>query len=772
MTRWLLPLFLLVVAVPAASAADWTHWRGPEQDGDAGKVGLPDTFDLSKVGAGNLIWKQPYGGRSAPIALDGKLYVMNGYDPRLSTEGEQILCLDAATGKKEWEFKFGVFHSDIVTSRLGWTTLTADPDAGTVFAHTTGGFLFCLDAKTGKVVWQRQLTEEFGRITGYGGRISSPIFDSGLVIVGIVNGSWGDNARPGNRFYAFDGKTGKVVWIQEVTTPQRPIFGTYSSNPVIAVINGQRLLISGGANGVLHALKVRTGEIVWQYHFAAGCINPSPVVSGDLVYCCHGEPNPEGGGEGRVICLDAGKVTDGKPKLVWEYKRANRFGLASPALHDGRLYVPDDGGELFCFNAKTGKVLWKYKYGTVARGAPLIADGRLYIFEVFSKMTVLKKLTDEEPEDDDIEEFRFRAKSGTGLLETNATPIAVDGKLYFQTAEDTYCVGSKAKASAPVYKPLPPETPSDGKVAGVRLFPADLSAKPGEKVTFEVVYYDANGRTVKAEPKGTWALALPPKTPTGAQPPALAGKLDAGTLTVAAMPPSQQGYVDYTSGPLTARARVRVAAEIPYKQDFEKSPVGSAPGGWVNVTGKYNVVELKDGDTTAKVLSKVNTNPLPGVARAISYITPPTSTGYAIQVDVRATEVAEKLPDMGVVANRYLFTLDGKPDPAANGQTTFRVVTWEARNRINVGVPFPWKPGTWYTVKATVEVAGGKAVVKGKAWPRGTPEPEKWTLEHTDENPNVEGAAAIYGYVPNASQAVPGSNIYYDNLIITPNAKK
>jgi len=773
MTRWLLPLFFLAVAVPVASAADWTHWRGPEQDGDAGKVGLPDTFDLSKVGSGNLIWKVPFGGRSAPIAMNGKLFVMNGYDPRLSTEGERIQCFDAATGKKEWEFKFNVFHSDIVTSRLGWTTLTADPDAGTVFAHTTGGGMYCLNAKTGKVVWERQLTEEFGRITGYGGRVSSPIFDSGLVITGIVNGSWGDNARPGNRFYAFDGKTGKVVWIQEVTTPQRPIFGTYSSNPVIAVINGQRLLISGGADGVLHAMKVRTGEMVWSYHFASGCINPSPVVDGNFVYCCHGEPNPEGGGEGRVICLDASELTNKKPKLVWQYKRANRFGLGSPALHAGKLYVPDDGGELFCFDAKKGKVLWKYKYGTVARGAPLIADGRLYIFEVFSKMTVIKKLTDEEPDGDDIEEHRFRAQSGVGLLETNATPIAVDGRLYFQTTEELYCVGDPtAKPPVVKYKPLPPETPSDGKAVGVRLFPADLSAKPGEKVTFEVVYFDANGRTVKAEPKGTWAIPLPPKTPTGAQPPALAGKVDAGTLTVAAMPPSQQGYVDYTDGEMKARGRVRVVAQIPYKNDFDKAPLGSSPGGWVNVTGKYTVAELKDGDKTAKVLSKVNTNPLPGVARALSYITAPTSSGYTIQVDVRATEVASKLPDMGVVANRYLILLDGKPDPAAKDGPTLRIVSWEARNRINVGVAFPWKPDTWYTIKGAVEVKDGKSVVKAKAWPRGTPEPDKWGIEYTDANPNETGAAALYGYVPNASQAVPGSNIYYDNLSITPNAKK
>lgn len=797
MTRWPLPLLLLALAglAPAAdpvkpvkaaapggapetssAAGSWTHWRGPEQTGNAGKVGLPDTFDLSKVGEGNLIWKIPFGGRSAPIVMNGKLFVINGYDPRLPTEGERILCFDAETGKKEWEKKFGVFHSDIVTSRLGWTTLSADPDAGTIFAHTTGGFLFCLDAKDGKTIWERQLTEEFGRVTGYGGRISSPLFDSGIVTVGIISGSWGDQSRGGNRYYGFDSKTGKVVWITEVSTPARPLKGTYYSNSVVAVIGGQRLLITGGADGALHAMKLRTGELVWSYHFGAGVINPSPVVDGNLVYCCHGEENPEGGNIGRVICVDGSQVTNKKPKLVWEDRRSNRFGLASPAIADGRLYVPDDGGELVCFDAKTGKRLWKHKYGTTARGAPLIADGKLYIFEVNAKMTVIKKLTSKEPEDDDVEEHRFRAKSGVGFPETNGTCIAVPGRLYFQTIEDLYCIGdTKAKPPASTgLKPMPAETPSDGKVAGARLFPADVSVKPGDTTKFEVVFFDANGRPVKAEatPKGAWSLPLPPKTPTGAQPPVLAGKIEDGTLTVAAQPPSQGGYVEYAEGPVKARARVRVVAQIPYKIDFEKNPVGGVPGGWVNASGKYVIEEITDGAAKNKVLSKIHTNPLPTIARATTYITQPNSTGYTIQADVQGTLVAEKLPDMGVVANRYLLTLDGKPDPNAGGGTTLRIISWEARLRVNKAVAFAWKPSTWYTLKMAVEVKDGKAEVKGKVWERGTPEPEKWTVEYTDANPNVEGAAGLYGYVANATDTAPGSNIYYDNVSITPTGKQ
>ena len=90
-------------------------------------------------------------------------------------------------------------------------------------------------------------------------------------------------------------------------------------------------MITGAADGAVHAMQVRTGKSVWSYHCASGVINPSPVVDGNLVYIAHGEENPEGGGLGRVVCLDASKVKAGKPKLVWEFRRGVRFGLASLA---------------------------------------------------------------------------------------------------------------------------------------------------------------------------------------------------------------------------------------------------------------------------------------------------------------------------------------------------------------------------------------------------------------------------------------------------------
>lgn len=772
---FLLSLFSAVFAVSAVNSADWVHWRGPAQNGHSLEKNLPDSFDLKTKE--NVVWVAPYGGRSAPLVMGGRVYVIQGFGEGVK-EGERVVCLDEKSGKKLWEHVEHVFHSDVVSSRLGWTPLTGDPATGYVYANTTAGDLVCLDGD-GKVVWKRQLTEEFGRFTGYGGRIPAPIFDSGLVVIGNVTSSWGDQARGGVRYYAFDGKNGNVVWIANTGLPPK---STYQSNPVVAVINGQRLLITGAGDGALHAFKVRTGEKVWSYVFSAGAVNPSPVVDGNLVYCAHGEENLDTNQIGRAICVDASQI-DSKtkqPKLVWEYNQSRRFGLSSPAVADGVLYVPEDTGELYAFNAKTGKVLWKLRYGTEVRGAPLVADKKVYIFDVKGRFSIIPLNDDPKkaPDAADVFVYTFRETiNGRPVqTETNGTPIAVNGRVYFTSRAELICLGDKNAKPSPVkYKPLPPETPfKEGAVAGARLYPAEVTAHPGATVKLDVVYVDENGREVKPANAGAeaeWEIVTPAKTPTGAQPPPLVAKLTGnatqGTVTLAPNPPSQQGYVSFKAGEVTARGRIRVAPVLPYRNDFDKAPDGSSPAGWVNTNGKYLVKKLPDGNG---VLMKVNTDARPPLAKANAYITEPSASDYAVQADIMGTEVRGKLPDGGLINSRYSLVLDGKPDPEL-GKRTLRLTSWEARPRINEVAAFDWQPNTWYTAKLVVEPKGKGAVVRGKVWKKGEPEPDKWTLSFEDPFPTVRGAGGLYGYVPNVLDNDPGSELYFDNLGITPSGK-
>ena len=131
-----------------AQARDWIHWRGPEQNGVSREKGLPDSFD-PRAGQG----ERPLAAAvRRPVGAAGprRPAVHHPGHRRGLHEGEQVVCFDEKTGKKLWEYRVNVFHTDIVSSRLGWTTLTADPDTKNVYAHTTAGLVLCL-SRDGKL---------------------------------------------------------------------------------------------------------------------------------------------------------------------------------------------------------------------------------------------------------------------------------------------------------------------------------------------------------------------------------------------------------------------------------------------------------------------------------------------------------------------------------------------------------------------------------------------------------------------------------------------
>jgi outer membrane protein assembly factor BamB len=745
----------------AAFAEDWIHWRGPMETGASPDTNLPDKFSLDpNAPNSNLLWKAPYGCRSTPLIMDGKVFIIGDDPPEGITEGERVVAFDLNTGKMLWEYKFNVFLCDIVSSRVGWTNLAADPATHRIYAHGAQGLLLCLDANTGKLVWQRSLTEEFGRVTGYGGRSVSPIVDGDLVIVGFINSSWGDQGRGGNRYVAFDKTNGEVVWWSE---PADSFKGTYYSNPIVKEIGGERLLITGLAGGELVALQVRTGVKKWGYHFGAGVINPSPVMEGNLVYCSHGEENPDEAELGRVICVDASKVENGRPKLEWEVVGL-KAGLASPLLHGDRLYVPDDLGTLHCFDAKTGKKVWKQKYGTVSRGAPVWADGKIYIAAVNAHFSILK---DEGSKCRVLHDQFFPSKAGS--VEINSTPAVANGKVVFGTRDELYCLAKKDVKAAEggsggprrVQRAAAAIPPAPGEPAHAQVVPAEVTVAPGDSITFKLKLFDKSGNYM-SDAQAEWSLPTPPKTPAGLQPPPLKGVVKSGELTVAKELPGQQGYVEAKANGLTSRARVRVAPILPYKNDFEKVPVGATPGGWVNAQGKFAVVDLNGN----KVLKKLANDSRPPLSRANAYIGPPTLKDYVIQADLSATFKNNTLPDAGIVNCRYAMTLMGSKQEA-------RLSSWDAQRRIDLTTPFPWKAGEWYRCKLEVVPKGDAAVVRGKVWPRDKPEPSAWTLEVTDPRPNREGAPAIYGYAQGildevGGAAAIGAEAFYDNLTVTP----
>lgn len=713
--------FLLLISTSVS--ADWPYWRGPSQNGVSPEKGLISQWS---VNGENLVWKADFIGRSTPVVMNGRVYVI-GRTGQGITMQEHIAAFDAKDGRKVWEKKYNVYHSTVPFTRLGWASLVGDPETGNVYAHGVGGLMICLD-KDGKEVWVRSLAEEYGHLSGYGGRTDTPIVDEDLVILGFVSSNWGDQVPPRHRYYAFDKKTGELRYI---STPGGGVydFNVYST-PVVAVINGERLLIGGNADGAIYAIRVRTGEKVWGFMLSKRGVNSSVVVDGTMVYASHSEENVDEATMGRVVAIDGtGKGDITKTHERWRYPL--EAGYASPAIHNNTLYVVDNSANLYALDSKSGKLQWKQNLGTVGKGSPVIADGKIYATETNGKLVVLQP-SPEGAKVLDSEEIRVK---NTRTAEIYGSPAIAYGRIYFTTEEGVYCLGNKQSA----FKAEPstmPEMPGEQRVdkgavpAFLQVVPAEVLLKPGENIQFRVRAFNEKGQYLR-DVGGAWT-------------PGKLGTIDAtGKFTAANG--THVGILVAEAANLKANSRVRIIPDLPMQEDFASYELEKSPPFWIGSIGKFFVREI-DGK---KVL--VKTVRESGLQTSDVFIGPPSWKNYTIQADVLGKKNKRRMPDVGILNSGYKFSLMGN-------HQRLQLVSWDSELRINKTIPFQWNPDVWYTLKLKVDTTGEKGILRAKVWPVSEKEPEQWTIETEDPLPIRSGSAGIYGFT--------NAEIYYDNIKI------
>ena len=163
------------------------------------------------------------------MAFGNRIYINSPTpgDPTLTQE--RLIAIDAETGKVVWERRFSLFLSDVPQHRASWASPAVDPETGNVYLFTVAAQLVCV-SPDGKVLWDRSLTDEYGAVTTHGGRTTSPIIEGDKLILNTLILAWGDLNRPGNRYFAFDKKTGQTIWI---SSPQSRHYDTNYSTPIV-----------------------------------------------------------------------------------------------------------------------------------------------------------------------------------------------------------------------------------------------------------------------------------------------------------------------------------------------------------------------------------------------------------------------------------------------------------------------------------------------------------------------------------------------------------
>jgi outer membrane protein assembly factor BamB len=758
---------LACCAASAGPVRGWLAWRGPEQCGVSRETGLPDKIDPR-----NPLWRVDFPGQSTPVIANGKLYIMGylGEGPDLQ---EGVACFDAETGKKLWQALYNDFLSDTIYLRYATASPAIDPGTGHVYIQGTQGILAGFTAD-GKLLWKRSLMEEFGRLTFPNARTASPVIDGDLVITRGITANWGAQGPAGDRFYAFDKSTGELVWSSSPS--DRPRDNSFS-HPQLAWFKGRRVFYTALGDGSVACVNARTGDPIWRVPLFRAGINATTLVHGDKLIAIFGVPYEPG----QLIAM---KIPDVEPanaaagpvvierKAVQVWAADVSTSTSSPILAGDMIYVVAEKGDLCAVDANTGEIQWKLKLGIEQRNAcPLYADGRLYVpmlddpagkgagesSEAGSKGAFYIIQPGNRPEILQHAELEGRCFG---------TPVAYNGKLYLQTTKHLYCWGKPENNPG-----LPPvniaeETPKAGPAKSLQIVPAEVTLRPGQSASFRARSVDANGFAVEAitDMKSLkWAAYIPPTAKVKSR---MNATFDAAGQLVAdaATKPSAGAFAADFNG-LKGYIRGRVLPYLPLDEDFEDftlSETNAAEGAafaypplpWIGARFKFEVRE-KDG---TKCLTKTIDNKF--FQRATVFLGAPDAKNYTIEADVMSDgrmrgSTIVKMSEVGLINQRYAIVLKG------NEQKLEVSSNFE---RLRQAADFKWQPNVWYHLKSRVDLAAdGSGVVRAKAWKRGDPEPDAWTIEVKHRTAHQEGSPGLFGFSPQEMR------VYIDNIKVTAN---
>jgi len=332
---------------------------------------------------------------------------------------QSLLAFDRATGALLWQTVAHTGPLPRKNPKNGHASATPACDADRVYVAfvTTDGLRVTAVDHVGKVAWQA----EAGPYTSEHGYGASPVLYRRLVIV--LSDSLKDNYVA-----ALDRDTGKVVWRTARRATGR--HGSYGT-PVVATLGGRpRLIVSG--TGATTAYDPDTGAEVWTCRGPAEVTGCTPAFSDSLVFASGGFPEKE-----LLAIRPGGRGDVSSSHVAWRAARGVTY-VPSPLYHVGLLYVVDDTGIATCFDAATGKPVWRERLEGAFTSSPVLAGGRVYVTSEAGRTFVLKAGRD------------YEQISANDLGEpTLATPAVAGGQLFLRTAKALYCIGGPRATDGP-----------------------------------------------------------------------------------------------------------------------------------------------------------------------------------------------------------------------------------------------------------------------------------------------------------------------------------
>ena len=434
------PSLTAIFAILAASAvtaqtrptANWPHWRGPNHTG----VAVADV-PLTWSDTSNVRWKLEIPGRgmSTPVVWGNRLFlttaVPTGAAPPPQTGGRgpgggtaagqehrfEVLAVDRASGKIVWQqtATTAVPHEGYHRTYGSFASNAPATDGQRLYAFfgSRGLFVYDLD---GKLLWKKDLGIKAAMHLAFG-EGTGVVVDGGRVYLQY------DHNQEG-AVIALDAATGNEVW--RVPRNHRSSWST----PLVVQHGGAKQLVVSAETKVM-ALDVNTGKVVWEVAGLGMNPIPQPVQHGDMVLLMSGYRNP------KLMAVKLGRTGDltGTDAVVWETVRGTSY-TGTPALHDGRLYVVADNGQMSVFNATTGQPAYlqtRLPKPYNIKASPLVVGDRVYVATEEGDVVVVKA-------GDTHEILATNTLTDQSFI---ASPIAVRSDLYLRSRTHLFRISEK-----------------------------------------------------------------------------------------------------------------------------------------------------------------------------------------------------------------------------------------------------------------------------------------------------------------------------------------
>jgi outer membrane protein assembly factor BamB len=394
----------------------WPRFRGPDGSGISAFSNAPVQWNGTN-GEG-VVWKvkTPISGPNSPVIWGDKLFCTGA-----TSQKREVYCYDALTGKLLWQKAVTSAPGapteppTVMEDTGGYAASTVATDGRRVYAIFANADVAAFDYQ-GNPVWNLNL----GKFDNSYGYATSLILYQNRLLIQNDQGAAKDGK---SKLIALDTATGKTVW----ETQPRPVPNSWATPVLINAAQKDQVITCG--NPWVIAYDASNGTELWRVQALYGEVTPSPIFNDGLVYTAMDGENltaikPDGTGDVTKTHI-AWKADEGLPDIV------------SPFCDGKRVYVTSSGGTVTCYNAKDGKKLWNKEFEVTYKSSPAMSGDRIYMFNDKGECVIIQA----------ADEYKEIARADLGE-EVLSSPAFADGRLYIRGKTNLFCLGTKLTAAA------------------------------------------------------------------------------------------------------------------------------------------------------------------------------------------------------------------------------------------------------------------------------------------------------------------------------------